>query len=167
MSTLVPAWRSVKPSGPEQRQAVWVAQKHAVTRRVTPAFSPAAKRRARITGTKSICVISSLPGSIETRGGASSNAAAIILPSKSSKQVPVNPRNGIRCTCNNLAFALSVLGTLSYVSRAMPSSGESVSWTPSASSQRGIAVHRHRDQPSTLGASLVSNCALASIQSIP
>ena len=29
MSTLVPAWRSVKPSGPAQRRAVWVAQHHA------------------------------------------------------------------------------------------------------------------------------------------
>ena len=29
MSTLVPAWRSVKPSGPAQRRAVSVAQQHA------------------------------------------------------------------------------------------------------------------------------------------
>ena len=29
MRTLVPAWRSVKPSGPAQLRAVWVAQQHA------------------------------------------------------------------------------------------------------------------------------------------
>ena len=29
MSTLVPAWHSVEPSGPAQRLAGWVAQKHA------------------------------------------------------------------------------------------------------------------------------------------
>ena len=29
MSTLVPAWRSVKPSGQAQLRAVWVAQQHA------------------------------------------------------------------------------------------------------------------------------------------
>ena len=28
MRMLVPAWCSVKPSGPAQRRAVWVAQKH-------------------------------------------------------------------------------------------------------------------------------------------
>ena len=36
----------------------------------------------------------------------------------------------------------------------MPSNGESVSWTLSASSPKGIAVHRHHDPPSTFGASL-------------
>ena len=62
-------------SGPAQRRAVYLAQ-HRVNSTRTPAFSPAAKRRARITGTKSICVSSSLSGSSETRGGASSSAAA-------------------------------------------------------------------------------------------
>ena len=38
-------------------------------------------------------------------------------------------------------------------SHAMPSNGESVSWTPSASRTRGIAVHRHWDPPSTFGVS--------------
>ena len=86
-----------------QRRAVWVAQQHAHA-------GLAAKRRVRITGTKLICVRSSLSCSLQTQGGASSSAgcdAAIILPSKSSKLVPVNPRNEIRRTCNNLAIALS------------------------------------------------------------
>ena len=44
----------------------------------------------------SICIRSNLSGSMETQGGAPSSAAAIMRPSKSSKQVPVNPRNGMR-----------------------------------------------------------------------
>ena len=105
MSTLVPAWRNVKPSGPAQRRAVWVDQKHEHA-----GLLSAAKRRAQITRTKSICVRSICCCSRETRGGASSSAAAIILPSKSAKPVLVNPRNGIRSTSNNLVIALSVLG---------------------------------------------------------
>ena len=96
MSTLVSAWHSVKPSGPAQRLAVWIAQKHAHAGLNT-------RRQEADPGTKSICVRSSLSCSLETRGGASSSTAAIILPSKWTKPVPFNPRNGIGHTHNNLA----------------------------------------------------------------
>ena len=105
MRMLVPAWCCVKPSGPAQRRAVWVAQKHAYASLLSRRQEAGPDYGNEIDPRH--CVSSSLSCCMETRGGAPSSAAANIRPSKLSKLVPVNSRNGMRRTGNNLAIALT------------------------------------------------------------
>ena len=71
MRMLVPAWCSVKTSGPAMRRAVWVAQQHA---------------RAGLLSRRQVVVLD-YGNEMETRGGSFSSTAAIILADTAIKVV--------------------------------------------------------------------------------